>query len=125
MKVITNELPLPFDVDDTLVMHSVPELMKDSELVYVPDPLDKSRDIRLRKNLPMIRLLKEEYSRGGLIIVWSKGGFQWAKNVVEALGLEEHVHYVMTKPRAYCDDKDVSSWLKERIYIEPGISYKK
>lgn len=126
MKIITNELPLPFDVDDTLVMHSVPPYMDDlhEDIVYVRDPLNDKREIRLRKNLPMIRLLMEEQSRGGYIIVWSKGGHKWATHVVKALGLAPYVDVVMTKPRAYCDDKDVSSWLKERIYIEPDIPYK-
>jgi hypothetical protein len=94
-----------------------------SELIEIDDPLSR-RKIILRKNLAMIRLLKEEYSRGAYTIVWSRGGHEWATAVILALGLKSYVSQIMSKPLVYLDDKDVSLWLKDRIYIGPDTKYK-
>lgn len=118
MQVIKNENTRPFDVDGTLIIHNPLGTHK----VY--DSID-NRYIRFTPNLNMIRLLKEEYARGGHIIVWSRGGYAWAESIINALELKSYVHVVMTKPMVYFDDSDVSVWMKDRVFIAPEENYKK
>lgn len=110
------------DVDDTLVMHKI-NGHDNKRSVIITDPLGGDK-IVLYQNLAMIRLIKEEYARGATIIVWSRGGYEWAKNVVEALKLQKYVTMIMSKPTIYFDDKPVEEWLKDRVYIGPNDSYK-
>ncbi len=123
MITIRNERTIFVDVDDTLVMHNQEHWDGINE-VEVQCSLDSKDKIIVYPNNPMIRLVKEESARGSYIVVWSRGGFQWAGNVVIALGLIKYVDQVMTKPYAYFDDKDVSHWLKDRVYIDPKTTYK-
>lgn len=124
MQVLRNENVVFVDVDDTLVMHDLSiNTHRPVDIVEIQDPI-RARVIELRINKPMVRLLKEEKSRGSCIIVWSRGGYQWATNVVKALNLVEHVDQVMTKPLTYFDDKPVEEWLRYRVYLTPDTKYK-
>lgn len=124
MKIIRNERVVPCDIDGTLVVH-IKE--KDNvctlELVSVYDPLEGAH-ILLRKNLPMIRILKEEHARGAYVVVWSRGGFEWASNVIEALELQDYVDLIISKPHIYLDDVEIKDWLKDRVYLDPDTTYK-
>lgn len=122
--VVTNENPFPFDVDDTLVMHCRENQIPFGDRVDVEDPIDTEKTIPMYVNRPMIRLMEEEFARGSYIVVWSRGGYQWAVNVLKAIGVFEKVHLIMTKPKVYGDDKDVSEWLKDRVYLKPEVVYK-
>jgi hypothetical protein len=122
MKVITKEHTIFIDVDDTLVMHEK-EKTENGVYISVKDPIE-NRSIKLRVNEPMVRLLKEEHHRGSYIVVWSRGGWEWAQNVIVALGLGTKVDLVMSKPLAYFDDKPVEEWLKYRVYLSPDTPYK-
>lgn len=124
MNVIRNEVNIMIDVDDTLVMHQVDGNYLRQDSVDITDPYSGSQ-VRLRKNFPMIRCLEEEHARGSHITVWSKGGYAWAEAVIMALGLTNKVHQIMTKPRAYFDDKPVQEWLTDRVYLGPDTFYKK
>jgi hypothetical protein len=119
MIVTKSENIIWVDVDDTLVLHKVSEY----EYIYVTDPLG-GQDIKVTPHTAMIRLLKEEKARGAHIIVHSRGGWQWALNVVEALSLQQFVDEVKTKALVYFDDKPVDEWLRYRVYLEPNIPYK-
>ena len=124
MNVIKSESVVFFDVDDTLVMHlKDDELVHYNETVEVNDPISMGV-IRLGVNRPMIRLLQEEAHRGSYVIVWSRGGYEWAHNVLLALYLDDYVDQVMSKPVAYFDDKDIGDWLKYRVYLKPETAYK-
>lgn len=124
-KVIEDDI-IPCDVDDTLVMHmSKSELISSGiRQIHVQDPIDPNCFILLGVNEPMVRIVKEEAVRGSFIWVWSKGGYQWALNVVTALELHGYVDKISTKPKTYLDDKDVSEWLKDRVYLKPNTVYK-
>ncbi len=122
-KIIFCDKVIMVDVDDTLVMHEQEEPTAD--IVYVKDILDDTRKVKLRANTNMIRLVKEESTRGSAIVVWSRGGYNWAANVIEALELEDYVTMIMSKPLAYFDDKPASEWLTDRVYIGPDNAYKK
>lgn len=126
MKVISNEKTVFFDVDETLVLAPKdPDgtiLLKD--LAIVADPLYPDGSIKRLKHHAMIRLLREEHQRGSFVVVWSRGGFEWAAAVIHALGLESCVDLIMTKPMVYFDDLPIEEWLPHRVYIAPGITYK-
>lgn len=114
--------PVPFDVDDTLVMHTK-DFKATDEVVKIYCPIE-GKQLTFRVNEPMVRLLKEEHSKGHFVMVWSRGGNQWATDVVKALDLEHYVHLTLDKPLAYMDDKPVEDWLIYRVYLSPDTVYK-
>lgn len=98
-----------FDVDDTLVFQDCPH-----------DELVKS-DIVLNwygEKIPMwihfhhVAELKELHSRGYVIIVWSQQGSDWCEAVVNAMGISNHVHFVIMKPEKMYDDLPLMYWSK-------------
>lgn len=122
--VITNERLFPCDIDDTIVMHKKADQIPLGQLVNVEDPLNEGEVIPMQVNVPMVRLVLEEQKRGSYIIMWSRGGYQWAVNVLKAVGIFDKVNLVMAKPMVYGDDKEVSEWLKDRVYLGPDVVYK-
>ena len=122
MKTVAHERIIPVDVDETLIIHENP--LSYSRYVDVEDPLEAGKFITLGVNEPMVKILKDESLRGAFIIVWSRSGHQWAEAIVKALNLSYYVNIVMTKPQVYLDDKEVSEWLKDRIYLNPKVIYK-
>lgn len=120
MNILRNENPRPFDVDGTLIL---PHTGK-GKTVNVIDPVTR-KVIKFTVHEPMVRLLEEEFHRGSLIVVWSRGGFEWAAAVVNALGLSDKVHTAMTKPQVYFDDLPVEEWLKDRVFLDPTTRYKR
>lgn len=124
MKVIEKENIRPFDVDHCLVKE-VDGVLTTSTLLQtdIVDPLT-GLYIKVRVNQAMVRLLKEEHHRGGYIIVWSRSGYEWARNVITALRLEQYVHLVMSKPVVYFDDTPIENWLKDRVFLDFDFVYK-
>lgn len=90
---------LGVDVDDTLV--------KWKGTSYTP----------MQKN---VNSLIRHHKRGHKVIVWSAGGMEWARKVVQELGLEQYVHMVCEKPRWLLDDKDASEWTERYWYSDDG-----
>lgn len=119
MKTITNENIRPFDVDGCLIVST----RESKYMVCVADPVT-NKFIKVGVNSAMVRLLLEEKQRGSFIIVWSRSGYQWAKNVINALDLETSVDLIMSKPIVYFDDTPVKKWLKDRVFIGPDVKYK-
>ncbi len=113
-----------FDVDDTLIMHRILLITDsiDTQVEVVNPYSNESRNYRINQN--MVKLLKEEYARGNPIVLWSRRGAAWAKAVAEALDLTQYVSLIMDKPMVYFDDRDVSEWMKDKIYIGPDESFK-
>lgn len=125
MQVINSDDIQPFDCDDTLVMHMPLKDIPKEDLVAVIDPIQPlGPKVGLRINRPMVRLLQEAAQRGSFVVVWSRGGVEWAANVVKALDLEPYVDLCLSKPRVYFDDKPVSEWLTDRVYLGPDTVYK-
>lgn len=125
LKTLINERIIMIDVDDTLVLHEFDKTLP-GKYVRIPDPITPNAYIELRVHEPMVRLVKEEAARGSQLLIWSRGGFQWAENVARALEFDklQGEILILTKPFAYFDDSDVSSWLKDRVYIGPDVPYK-
>lgn len=122
MNVIKNERVIPCDIDETLVHHEFPKSY--AKQIIVEDPLEPGQLIELGVNLPMVKILKDEYFRGAKIIVWSRSGYAWAETIMKALGLDHLDFDVYTKPHIYLDDKDVGEWLKDRVFIDSKTIYK-
>lgn len=123
MEVIKNENTEFYDVDGTLIVHEPIKNMLPGHRVDVLDPVTK-KFIAVSMNKPMIRLLRESAHRGSFVFVWSKGGHEWAANVIKALGLTNEVDMVISKPTAYFDDTPIEQWLPYRVFIGPTVTYK-
>lgn len=125
MRILENERLVMVDVDDTIVMHREFDKSIYSKVKSTRIKCRHTGEIlQLEINKNMVRLLKEEHNRGSTIVVWSRGGYQWAADVITALGLEAYVDTVMSKPLVYFDDKPVTEWLTDRVYIGPDQFYK-
>ena len=120
MILIKNENIRPFDIDGTLIV----PYSKNLPVARIYDAVTKGT-IKVSINESMVRMLREEHHRGGYIVVWSRGGHEWAANVIRALGLEQYVHLVMSKPVVYFDDIPVKKWLKDRVFLKPEDNYRK
>jgi predicted HAD superfamily phosphohydrolase YqeG len=95
MQVITNELVVCCDVDDTLIK------------VGTSNPIEVHTDF-----------LKSLKNRGYTVIVWSANGYAHAGNVVSYLGLADYVDFCMTKPIKHIDDKtQVEDIIGRRIFL--------
>lgn len=116
MKIIENENAVFFDVDDTLLMWDNKHKNEDqSNTVTVTDY--SGFTVNLVPHDRHIQYLKDSKIKNqNTIVVWSAGGWQWAKACVEALGLEEYVDAVMAKPERYVDDLDCKQFMGIRIY---------
>lgn len=119
-KIIDNDVICAFDVDQTLVVwnEGITEFHSDLE---IRNPYD-GMQVLVQVHSPHVRLLRQMKARGRFVIVWSAGGYEWAKSVVEALGLTNHVDLIMTKPIAYVDDVPVEDWLQHRIFIPMKVT---
>lgn len=126
MKIIAHNHVVMCDVDSTLVMHENPYPNLSLRLfLKVPDPIEPDKFISVLPNEPMIRLLKEELAAGKHVVVWSRGRYAWATNVLIALGFKDYENLtVMSKPDAYLDDKPCEEWMGPRVWIDPNDVYK-
>ena len=103
------------DVDDTLVMWSIPDNWN-KDLVTVEC---RGHISHLAPNDHNINLLKKMAKRGHYVVVWSAGGADWAEAVVKALNLEEFVEVVTGKPTYYIDDKaNPKDWIGKHGYFD-------
>lgn len=124
MLINKSENNIMVDIDGTLIEHLPPDqLDKAKRIVKLFDPISGS-DITVAVNEPMVRLVMEEYHRGSCITVWSRGGWQWATDVIRSLELEPFVYEVRTKPLVYFDDVPVEEWLKYRVFLPSDTTYK-
>lgn len=105
------------DVDDTLLMWSLPEGIEinDSNLITVNC---RGYTERLYPNIHNIDLLVKMAKRGHSIVVWSGGGSDWAEAAVEALGIGEYIEVISSKPQYYIDDiANPKEWIGKHGYF--------
>lgn len=124
MKVIKSELIRPFDIDKCMIREEGKGTTHNGIYVSVKDPLDSERYVTVLVNKAMVRIMKEEKQRGGYILVWSRSGWEWAQNVIQALKLEEYVDQIISKPTVYFDDTPIQDWLKDRVFLDFDFRYK-
>ena len=118
--VLNSDDNLFVDVDETLVLWNIKDYPNDT-VVQVRDPYMDDAIIELVPHKRHIELLKRCKGQGRKIVVWSAGGYAWAQRVVEALGIAPYVHLIMAKPIAYMDDKDMTEWRCQRIYLSKNL----
>lgn len=120
MQIIKNENNIYFDVDETLVLWG--KIKKGEKCIAITDPYDGTQRY-LRPHVGHIKVLRDRKARGATIHVWSANGWQWAKAVVSALGLQDHVDFVLSKPIMYVDDLEAHEILGERLYLGKDSAY--
>lgn len=113
MVVETNENIVCFDVDDTLVIWTIPPGREKECILF--DSFGVPEWLLPHKH--HIKLLKQFKARGQKVIVWSQGGAQWAEAVVKTLKLEDYVDVVMAKPKWVIDDLPAATWM-QRTYLD-------
>jgi FMN phosphatase YigB (HAD superfamily) len=122
------------DVDDTLVLHGYDP----SDEVNAIDVAfraadydggvakygDRVMNFRVVPHVEHIARLREMKRAGYKVVVWSRGGSQWAECVVRRLGLQPvpeggdgTVDAVMAKPDYYLDDVLANNFMK-RLYLD-------
>ena len=114
MKVNKNENITCYDVDETLVLWF--NKCDPSKKVKIVCPYGGS-ETWLKPHHRHIDLLKKHAGRKNYVIVWSAAGVLWAEAVVKALGLEEYVDLVMTKPSKIVDDMIPNDIFPCRIFL--------
>lgn len=102
-----------FDVDDTLVMWGKPQHPR-----ATPFLKDNGEIEMLVPNVAHIEALIRAHFVGHTTIVWSGNGKEWAKRVIEMMGLEHYVTFVHNKPDHFYDDMPAAQFMKNRIYYE-------
>lgn len=116
--VLKNETIIFCDTDQTLVVwhkdHNKPG--KGKRLFVDPYTGDK---LYLRPHKVHCRLLRQYKARGFGIVVASKAGYLWSKEVVNQLGLNDIVDLIMSKPDRFMDDKNtLEDIVGNRVYLE-------
>ena len=119
MKIFKSELPIFFDVDDTILIWEGNAYKPGKGKVKVIDPTD-DRPRYLKPHKRHVEFLKKCAKRGYQVTVWSAGGWAWAEAAVKALQLEQYVTKVETKPLKYVDDLEAHQILGSRVYLKDG-----
>ena len=113
MVIETNENIVCIDVDETLVLWTIPPGRGSDCIMFNSFGVGEW----LLPHEHHIKLLKQFKVRGHKVIVWSQGGPQWAAEVVRVLKLEDYVDVVMAKPKWIIDDLPASQWTA-RTYLD-------
>lgn len=100
-----------FDVDDTLVLWTVPA-GKEEEALRFQDATGIVLALPHKRHIEAIR---EHKARGHFVVVWSQGGADWAEEVVKVLQLTHLVDVVMCKPSWFYDDIPSSLFMPESV----------
>lgn len=115
---IENDLIVVCDVDDTILLwNNVKWWEPGEDLLEITDPTDSST-VWLKPHTAHINLLKKYKAQGYTIIIWSAGGYRWARAATKALGLDKIADLRMSKPLKYIDDlKGPEGVIGSRVYI--------
>jgi hypothetical protein len=114
MQVINTESNVMCDVDDTILMWDNPTI---NGIGKVPVEF-AGETVYLTPHKYHVQLLKMYKQRGYSVFVWSANGVEHATRAVAALGIEEFVDFVMTKPAKHMDDSEnPGAILGPRVYI--------
>jgi len=119
MEIVENDHVVCFDVDSTLIEWIWDQFEK-SELYDQGNLIDirmNNYATSVKPHKVHIELLKRYKAKGKFVIVWTQSGYAWGEAVVKALGIEEYVDVILTKPEKYIDDLKADEWM-EHIYKE-------
>lgn len=107
-----------FDVDDTLVMWGrSPKLELDGIWIHTDCREKRGERLFLVPHKAHITKMKAHKEQGATVIVWSRGGGQWAQDVVTALGLTNFVDACIPKPDIAYDDLPATEVLPKTSYM--------
>lgn len=111
LKVIKN--PVYFDVDETLILwpHETITRQPNGNFVSIHGCVYRAHNGHVRE-------VKKQHALGHSVVVWSKGGAQWAVDVVKALHLESYVTLCIDKPTVYIDDLPIEKWGATQLYYD-------
>lgn len=114
METLTNDQPVPIDVDETLVVFDYPATLEKFAITLERNGVE----VKVVPHWKHIKQMREHFIRGHAIIVWSAGGYAWAQQVIKMLGIEKYVTYCMAKPRWFYDDRKAEFFMPEinRVY---------
>lgn len=115
MQVIDSERVVMVDTDDTVCLWDLSEY-PDKDRVILNCFGSKAELVPHEKN---INTLRKFHKLGYTIIMWSATGAKWAACVAKAVGIEDIVTLVISKPRYYFDDIDCKEWMGPRLWRNP------
>lgn len=127
MLFVEGDNTIYFDVDNTLIMWDPP--VGDPRIVHLPSlhkvyvgTLGKSDittpdTVEVIPHLHHLEMIKRHKQLGNTVIVWSKSGPRWARNVVEFFELQEYVDLCIGKPSCFYDDLRAEEFMVDRRYI--------
>ena len=130
MIVLKSDNSVFWDVDDTLVLWSptvedrekygIDIICPGSKILKDDGTIDvgPSWTERLVPHFVHIEQLKKHKARGHTVVVWSAGGFDWAEVAVRALGLENYVDLVISKPDWAYDDLPPEKYMPKSQYMK-------
>lgn len=120
MKVLKTDKVLFCDVDDTIIFW---EPLQNSPYTVKIEMFGKTSKYYFAPHV--LRHLQEHGRRGHGLVVWSKGGYEWAHAVTKALKLEEFFEkdklVVLSKPEWLLDDKHPKLWLPNHVNPNPHL----
>lgn len=115
MQVLKNELTVYCDVDDTIACWLEPTVPGRNKIKIE----FAGKTVHLTPHTYHIDLLKMYRERGYFVTVWSANGWRHAERVVKALGIEEFIDVVQTKPAKHMDDStDAAAILGPRVFVD-------
>lgn len=105
-----------FDVDNTLIMWNVDE--NDPRVVWIPSLAPNGEAVPVVPHEHHLLMIKRHKQLGNTVVVWSKSGSLWAKQIVEYFGLTSYVDLVCSKPSCFYDDLKPEEFLVDRRYTQ-------
>lgn len=102
-----------FDVDNTLVYSQAEYPDTTGPVVMIGD-----RAWIVEEN--HVEAIRDFAARGHTVVVWSAGGSEWSRSVVQALGLDGLVFACLSKPTWYFDDVTADRFMPTNIQYYKG-----
>lgn len=116
-KTISSAPVVYFDCDDTLVMWGR-KPSTSPEGIWVTTSCRRNNErLFLVPHAAHVKRLRDLKQDGASIIVWSRGGGEWAFDVVSALGLTDVVDACIPKPDICYDDLPRNEIIPETTFL--------
>lgn len=123
MKINKNPRIWEFDVDDTIVLWDQSKY-PDRAPIEIPSAR-KGHTALVIPHRKTVNLLVKLSKVGWYIRVHTGSGYKWGVKVIRALGLQDFVDEVSSKPLGRTDDKAPGDGLAYDVYRDPKSGYEK
>lgn len=113
-----------FDVDNTLILWNCDS--QDPRTIWIPslktngineDGTTAYESVPVVPHEKHLLMIKRHKQLGNTVVVWSKSGPEWARNIVEHFGLTEYVDLVCGKPAVIYDDLKPDQFLTDCRFL--------